>query len=119
MCRAEPAILSLVNEAIVTKFAHSVAHAETATGALFSVVLFSPRFGLTFANNSAANGRSTNNTTKGGTFLFSLSIFFGLRWEDQPSPSPPRKTFVPWIFIGVPTLLLLLPIRLFEIGTPE
>src|SRR5207249_4468707 len=50
--------------------------------------------------------------------FFSLYLFW-LRWQDRPEPSPPRKTLLPWILIGVPALLLLLPIRLFEIGTPE
>ena len=50
--------------------------------------------------------------------FFGLYLFW-LRWQDRPEPSPPRKTLLPWILIGVPALLLLLPIRLFEIGTPE
>jgi len=50
--------------------------------------------------------------------FFALYLFW-LRWQDQPAPSPPSKTLLPWIFIGIPALLLLLPIRLFEIGTPE
>ncbi|PYI72071.1 MAG: hypothetical protein DMF02_04700, partial [Verrucomicrobia bacterium] len=50
--------------------------------------------------------------------FFGLYLFW-LRWQDRPEPSPPRKTLLPWILIGVPAFLLLLPIRLFEIGTPE
>src|SRR5213593_530094 len=50
--------------------------------------------------------------------FFGLYLFW-LRWQDRPEPSPPRKTLLPLILIGVPALLLLLPIRLFEIGTPE
>ena len=63
---------------------------------------------------------SVNEQYNYGWFVpfFALYLFW-LRWEDRPPPSPPRKTFLPWIFLGVPTLLLLLPIRLFEIGTPE
>src|SRR6266853_1544355 len=63
---------------------------------------------------------SVNEQYNFGWFVpfFALYLFW-LRWEDRPAPSPPRKTFLPWIFIGVPALFLLLPIRLFEIGTPE
>src|SRR5437870_6226873 len=50
--------------------------------------------------------------------FFGLYLFW-LRWQDRPEPSPPRKTLLPWILIGVPAFLLFLPIRLFEIGTPE
>src|SRR5438876_873257 len=50
--------------------------------------------------------------------FFGLYLFW-LRWQDRPEPSPPRKTLLPWILIGVPAFLLLLPVRLFEIGTPE
>src|SRR5881396_784226 len=50
--------------------------------------------------------------------FFALYLFW-LRWQDRPAPSLPRKTFLPWIFIGAPALVLLSPIRLFEIGTPE
>src|SRR5216110_1639075 len=63
---------------------------------------------------------SVNEQYKFGWFVpfFGLYLFW-LRWQDRPEPSPPRKTLLPWILIGVPALLLLLPIRLFEIGTPE
>jgi exosortase len=63
---------------------------------------------------------SVNEQYNYGWFVpfFALYLFW-LRWQDRPAPSPPRKTFLPWIFIGIPTLLLLLPVRLFEIGTPE
>ncbi len=50
--------------------------------------------------------------------LFALYLFW-LRWEDRPEPCPPRKTILAWVLIGIPALLLLLPIRLFEIGNPE
>jgi drug/metabolite transporter (DMT)-like permease len=45
--------------------------------------------------------------------FFALYLFW-LRWQNRPEPSPPRKTLLVWIFIGVPALLLLLPLRLFE-----
>ena len=63
---------------------------------------------------------SVNEQYNFGWFVpfFALYLFW-LRWQDRPEPSPPRKTLLPWILIGVPALLLLLPIRLFEIGTPE
>jgi exosortase len=63
---------------------------------------------------------SVNEQYNYGWFVPFLALYlFYLRWEDRPVPSPARKTFSPWIFIALPALLLLLPIRLFEIGTPE
>src|SRR3989442_6596123 len=63
---------------------------------------------------------SVNEQYNYGWFVPFLALYlFWLRWQDRPEPSPPRKTLLPWILIGVPALLLLLPIRLFEIGTPE
>ena len=63
---------------------------------------------------------SVNEQYNYGWFVpfFALYLFW-LRWQDRPAPFPPRKTFLAWIFIGVPALLLLFPIRLFEIGNPE
>src|SRR5213076_2725516 len=63
---------------------------------------------------------SVNEQYKFGWFVpfFGLYLFW-LRWQDRPEPSPPRKTLLAWIFIGIPALVLLLPVRLFEIGTPE
>src|SRR2546421_611404 len=59
---------------------------------------------------------SVNEQYNYGWFVpfFALYLFW-LRWQDRPAPSLPRKTFLPWIFVGIPTLLLLSPIRLFEI----
>src|SRR3989475_9533946 len=63
---------------------------------------------------------SVNEQYNYGWFVpfFALYLFL-LRWQDRPEPFPPSKTLLAWIFIGVPALFLLLPIRLFEIGTPE
>ena len=52
-----------------------------ASSYLFS---FSVRSGSSCAGNSAANGRSTNNTTMAGSFLFLLVYLFWLRWQDRP-----------------------------------
>src|SRR6516164_671374 len=119
MCRAEPAILSLVSEATVTKFAPGTGRAKKHTGSVLlgGLILAALWFSLC---KQLSGEWSVNEQYNYGWFVpfFDLYLFW-LRWEDQPSASPPRKTFLPWIFIGVPTLLLLLPIRLFEIGTPE
>jgi exosortase len=63
---------------------------------------------------------SVNEQYNYGWFVpfFALYLFW-LRWQDRPEPLPPHKTRLAWIFIGLPALLLLLPIRVFEIGTPE
>src|SRR5438132_12260647 len=63
---------------------------------------------------------SVNEQYNYGWFVpfFALYLFW-LRWQDRPAPSPPRKTLLAWIFIGAPALVLLSPIRLFEIGMPE
>src|SRR4029077_17421607 len=55
--------------------------------------------------------------------FFALYLFW-LRWQDRPPPEIPNsKSQVPnkWIvaFIGIAALFLLLPVRLFEIATPE
>ena len=63
---------------------------------------------------------SVNEQYNYGWFVPFFALYLcWLRWEDRPEPSPPCKTLLAWIFIGVPALLLLLPVRLFEIGTPE
>src|SRR4030095_6749801 len=63
---------------------------------------------------------SVNEQYNYGWFVpfFALYLFW-LRWQDRPAPSPPRKKFLPWIFVGISTLLLLSQIRLFEIGNPD
>jgi len=63
---------------------------------------------------------SVNEQYNYGWFVPFFALYLcWLRWEDRPEPSPPCETLLAWIFIGVPALLLLLPVRLFEIGTPE
>jgi exosortase len=63
---------------------------------------------------------SVNEQYNYGWFVpFFATYLFWLRWQDRPNPSPPRKPRLAWIFIGIPALFLLLPVRLFEIGTPE
>ena len=73
-----------------------------------------------------------------GWFVPFLALYlFWLRWQDRPAPdvrrqtsevSLPRRSLARrrevrsrWIaaFIGIPALFLLLPVRLFEIATPE
>ena len=55
--------------------------------------------------------------------FFALYLFW-LRWQDRPAPevrsqkSEVRSRLVA-AFIGIPALFLLLPVRLFEIATPE
>jgi exosortase len=63
---------------------------------------------------------SVNEQYNYGWFVPFFAVYlFWLRWEDRPKPSPPFKPLFAWIFIGVPALLLLLPVRLFEIANPE
>src|SRR5207244_3511206 len=55
--------------------------------------------------------------------FFALYLFW-LRWEDRPAPEVRRQKLdvrsrLVAAIIGLAALLLLLPIRLFEIGTPE
>jgi exosortase len=55
--------------------------------------------------------------------LFALYLFW-LRWQDRPTPevrSQKLEVRNRWIaaFIGVPALFFLLPVRLFEIASPE
>jgi exosortase len=68
---------------------------------------------------------SVNEQYNYGWFVpfFALYLFW-LRWQDRPPPEIPNPKFQArnnWIaaLIGIPALLLLLPVRLFEIGTPE
>jgi exosortase len=63
---------------------------------------------------------SVNEQYNYGWFVPFLALYlFWCRWQDRPEPSSPRKTLVAWIFIGVPALLSLLPLRLFEIANPD
>ena len=67
-----------------------------------------------------SNEWSVNDQYSYGWFVPFFALFlFWLRWEDRPERSPPRKTSLAWIFIGVPALLMLLPVRLFEIANPD
>jgi exosortase len=62
--------------------------------------------------------------------FFALFLFW-LRWEDRPMEgrAPSRPNFgtaqrpslqvLAWIFVGIPALLILLPVRLFEIANPD
>jgi exosortase len=55
--------------------------------------------------------------------FFALYLFW-LRWQDRPPseiPDPKSQAHHNWIaaFIGIPALFLLLPVRLFEIASPE
>src|SRR5712691_6085633 len=68
---------------------------------------------------------SVNEQYNYGWFVpfFALYLFW-LRWEDRPAPEVRSQKLevgsrLVAAIIGVPALLLLLPIRLFEIGTPE
>jgi exosortase len=68
---------------------------------------------------------SVNEQYNYGWFVpfFALYLFW-LRWQDRPPPeipNPKSQARNNWIaaLVGIPALLLLLPVRLFEIGTPE
>src|SRR5438128_11717016 len=68
---------------------------------------------------------SVNEQYNYGWFVPFLALYlFWLRWEDRPAPEvrsqklEVRSRLVAAI-IGLAALLLLLPVRLFEIGTPE
>ena len=66
---------------------------------------------------------SVNEQYNYGWFVpfFSLYLFW-LRWQDRPSPEIPNPKYrIPnsALLLGILALLLLLPIRLFEIANPE
>src|SRR6266567_8650790 len=67
---------------------------------------------------------SVNEQYNYGWFVpfFSLYLFW-LRWQDRPPPEIPNpKSRIPnsaALLLGILALLLLLPIRLFEIANPE
>ena len=55
--------------------------------------------------------------------FFALYLFW-LRWQDRPTPEVRRQKLegrsrLVAAFIGIPALFLLLPVRLFEIASPE
>ena len=85
---------------------------------------FSVRSGSSCAGNSAANGWSTSNTTTGGLCLSLPSTFFGSAGKIGQTPEVRSQKLeirsrLVAAFIGIPALFLLLPVRLFEIATPE
>jgi exosortase len=116
----EPAILSLVSETAVTKFTPGLGRRPKKRNdsvLLGGLILAALWFNLC---KQLSGEWLVNEQYNYGWFVPFISLYlFWLRWQDQPAPSPPSKTLFPWIFIGVPALFLLLPIRLFEIGTPE
>src|SRR6266446_1288573 len=116
----EPAILSLVSETAVTKFTPGLGRPpkkRNGSVLLGGLILAALWFNLC---KQLSGEWLVNEQYNYGWFVPFISLYlFWLRWQDQPAPSPPSKTFFPWIFIGVPALFFLLPIRLFEIGTPE
>src|SRR5437879_4190400 len=116
----EPAILSLVSETAVTKFTPGLGRRpkkRNGSVILGGLILAALWFNLC---KQLSGEWLVNEQYNYGWFVPFISLYlFWLRWQDQPAPSPPSKTSCPWIFICVPALFLLLPIRLFEIGTPE
>ena len=50
--------------------------------------------------------------------FFALYLFW-LRWQDRPAPEVRGQRSVVALVIGIPALFLLLPVRLFEIASPE
>jgi hypothetical protein len=68
---------------------------------------------------------SVNEQYNYGWFVPFLALYlFWLRWQDRPAPEIPNSkshAHHNWIaaFIGISALFLLLPVRLFEIATPE
>ena len=79
---------------------------------------------MDFAENSAANGRSTSNITSAGSFRFSPCISSGSAGRTGREPNPKseiqiRKGQTVAALLAIVALLLLLPARLFEIANPE
>jgi exosortase len=63
---------------------------------------------------------SINEQYNYGWFVPFLALYLvWLRWEDRPLRSAPRKSIVTSIAIGWAALVLLLPLRIFEIGNPD
>ena len=55
-----------------------------------------------------------------GWFVPFFAVYlFWLRWQDRPAPEVRGQRSVVALVIGIPALFLLLPVRLFEIATPE
>src|SRR5207249_6726296 len=76
-----------------------------------------------------SNEWSVNEQYNYGWFVpfFALYLFW-LRWEDRPAPEVPnlksqirnnRAAAIIAVLVGLAALLLLLPVRLFEIANPE
>src|SRR2546428_9325120 len=91
----------------------------------FSAFIFFPALWFVLCRHLSGEW-SVNEQYNYGWFVpfFALYLFW-LRWQDRPPPeisnlkSQIRNNRTVAALIGVPALLLLLPIRLFEIGTPE
>ena len=107
--------------------AATLARAETSP---LSIRYFSARFVLAFLFFGAlwfilcrqlSGEWSVNEQYNYGWFVpfFSLYLFW-LRWQDRPSPEIRiPKSQILAALIGLTALLLLLPVRLFEIANPE
>src|SRR6266478_4384635 len=116
----EPAILSLVSETAVTKFTPGLGRPpKKRNGSVLLGGLLLAALRINLCKQLSGEWLVNEQYNYGWFVPFFVLYLFWLRWRDQPSPSPPSKTLFPWIFIGVPSLFLLLPIRFFEIGTPE
>ncbi len=90
----EPAILSLVSEAAVTKFAPGVGrrpkkrYRSVLLGGLILAALW-----FNLCKQLRENGWLTNNTIMGGSFLLSPSIFFGSAGKTGlRRPHPPKRS---------------------------
>src|SRR6266480_2419830 len=120
----EPDILLRVSETAVTKFALDVGRPKKHYGGvLLSGLIFAALWFILWRQLSGE--WSVNEQYNFGWFVpfFALYLFW-LRWQDRPTPEvrsqklEVRSRLVAAI-IGLAALLLLLPVRLFEIANPE